>query len=200
MIYASNYVGSKVVGLETSFSWKGMAASALGSAIAGNLYGDPGAIGSVVRGQVSAHASAWMTDKWFGGGRPDYGQVAVDAFGNALADYIVGMNGSDAKAKPAEGSSRMHDEFEGEYKRVGKEYFNDKPLFASIGDIEAGLHDSWLITQLRDAGWFNVLSSPTGDNYAFKYGRYSGSELHSATLLERASEYMCNARAPLRDM
>ncbi|MHA6194719.1 HYD1 signature containing ADP-ribosyltransferase family protein [Pseudomonas wadenswilerensis] len=192
--YATNYVGSKIVGLETSFSWRNLAASAVASVIAGNVYEKDGFTGSIVRGQVSAQSSAWMRDKWFGGGRPDYGQVAVDAFGNALADYIVGINGSDAKAKPAESSSLMHDEFEGEYKRVGKEYFNDKPLFASIGDIGAGLHDSWLITQLRDAGWFNVISSPTDDNYEFKYGRYSGSELHSATLLERASEYMRNAR------
>lgn len=44
---------------------------------------------SIIRGEVSAFASAVLKDKWLGGGRPNYGQVAADAFGNVLGDYMV---------------------------------------------------------------------------------------------------------------
>lgn len=66
-----------------------MAASTLGSVIAGSVNENSGFWNSSIRGQVSAHSAAWMRDKWFGGGRPDYGQVAADAFGNTLADFMM---------------------------------------------------------------------------------------------------------------
>ncbi|MHA6194717.1 LysM peptidoglycan-binding domain-containing protein [Pseudomonas wadenswilerensis] len=87
--YTGSYIASKAVGLDTSFSWKNMAASAIGSIVAGSINQKSGFWNSTIRGQVSAHSSAWMRDKWFGGGRPDYGQVAADAFGNSLVDYMV---------------------------------------------------------------------------------------------------------------
>ncbi|MHA6194730.1 LysM peptidoglycan-binding domain-containing protein [Pseudomonas wadenswilerensis] len=87
--YTGSYIASKAVGLDTSFSWKNMAASAIGSIVAGSINQKSGFWNSTIRGQVSAHSSAWMRDKWFGGGRPDYGQVAADAFGNALVDYAL---------------------------------------------------------------------------------------------------------------
>ncbi|XVN16203.1 hypothetical protein QZH47_09445 [Pseudomonas corrugata] len=42
---------------------------------------------------MSAYASAAIKDKWFGGGRPDYGQVAADAFGNTLGNFFVDQLG-----------------------------------------------------------------------------------------------------------
>ncbi|WP_095153818.1 hypothetical protein [Pseudomonas sp. Irchel 3E13] len=87
--YASSQLASKIVGLETSFSWSSMAASAIGSIVAGSINQSSGFWNSTIRGQISAHSSAWMRDKWFGDGRPDHGQVAADAFGNALADYAL---------------------------------------------------------------------------------------------------------------
>ncbi|MFZ6044713.1 LysM peptidoglycan-binding domain-containing protein [Pseudomonas sp. CR3202] len=90
---AANYVGSqignRIAGLETSFSWRNMAASAIGAAVAGKVNGGSGLVSSTTRGLISAHASAAMRDKWFVGDKPDYAQVAADAFGNALADFVV---------------------------------------------------------------------------------------------------------------
>ncbi|WP_221928398.1 LysM peptidoglycan-binding domain-containing protein [Pseudomonas kilonensis] len=88
--YANSQIASRIVGLDTSFSWRNVAASAVGAVVAGNVAGNGGGLaGSTIRGQVSAYASAIIKDKWFGGGRPDYGQVAADAFGNTLANYMV---------------------------------------------------------------------------------------------------------------
>ncbi|MHA6194734.1 glycohydrolase toxin TNT-related protein [Pseudomonas wadenswilerensis] len=88
--YAGSYIASKVVGLDTSFSWKGMAASAVGSIVGGAINQKSGFWNASIRQQISAHTSAWMKDKFFGGNRPDYGQVAMDAFGNTLGDFLVG--------------------------------------------------------------------------------------------------------------
>ncbi|MHA6194726.1 LysM peptidoglycan-binding domain-containing protein [Pseudomonas wadenswilerensis] len=87
--YTANYVSNRVVGLDTAFSWKGMAATVAGSIVAGTVSDRKDWYGSVLRGQIGAQASAMMRDKWFGGGDPDYGQVAADAFGNSLVDYMV---------------------------------------------------------------------------------------------------------------
>lgn len=96
--YANSQIASRVVGLDNSFSWRNVAASAVGATVAGYVGGNgPSLVSSTVRGQISAYASAVLKDKWFGGGRPDYGQVAADAFGNTLADYTVrSIVGSDA--------------------------------------------------------------------------------------------------------
>lgn len=88
--YANSQIASRVVGLDNSFSWRNVAASAVGAAVAGYVGGNgPGVVSSTVRGQVSAYASAVLKDKWFGGAQPDFGQVAADAFGNTLGDYML---------------------------------------------------------------------------------------------------------------
>ncbi|MDH1108458.1 LysM peptidoglycan-binding domain-containing protein [Pseudomonas otitidis] len=87
--YMISQASSRIVGLETSFSWRDMAASSLSAVVAGSINSNSDLTGRIIRGQVSAHISAWTRDKWFGGGRPDYGQVAADAFGNTLASYVV---------------------------------------------------------------------------------------------------------------
>jgi YD repeat-containing protein len=87
--YATGMMASKIVGLNTSFSWRNVAASAVGSAIAGYANSSSGISNSLIRGQVSAHASALIKDKWFGGDKPDYAQVAADAFGNTLGNFVV---------------------------------------------------------------------------------------------------------------
>ncbi len=96
--YANSQIASRVVGLDNAFSWRNVAASAVGATVAGYVGGNgPGLVSSTVRGQISAYASAVLKDKWFGGARPDFGQVAADAFGNTLADYTVrSIKGSDA--------------------------------------------------------------------------------------------------------
>lgn len=97
--YPASYVGNKVAGLDASFSWSAMAASVVGSAIGSYVGGYTGnaakatTLGGFVKGaagnQFSALTTAAITDKWFGGARPSYGQVATDAFGNTLAGYVV---------------------------------------------------------------------------------------------------------------
>jgi hypothetical protein len=92
--YATSQVANRIAGLDTSFSWRGVAASAAGATIAGYVGGGgQGLLSSGIRGQVSAYASAAIKDKWFGGGRPDYGQVAADAFGNTLGNFFVDQLG-----------------------------------------------------------------------------------------------------------
>jgi len=88
--YANSQIASRVVGLDNSFSWRNVAASAVGATVAGYVGGNgTGLVSSAVRGQISAYASAVLKDKWFGGARPDFGQVAADAFGNTLGDFMV---------------------------------------------------------------------------------------------------------------
>jgi len=87
--YMNNQIASRVVGLDTTFSWRNVAASAVGATVGGAVGAGTSIASSVIRSEVSAFASAVIKDKWLGGGRPDYGQVAADAFGNALVDYMV---------------------------------------------------------------------------------------------------------------
>jgi YD repeat-containing protein len=98
--YASSQAINRIVGLDTSFSWSGLAASVAGANIGGyvgNSTGIGGMPGAMIKGQISAHASAAMNDKWFGGSRPNYGQVAADAFGNTLANFAVSTLANDGK-------------------------------------------------------------------------------------------------------
>ncbi|MFJ4376075.1 LysM peptidoglycan-binding domain-containing protein [Pseudomonas japonica] len=84
--YASSQVANRVVGLDSAFSWGGLAASALAANISGQVV-RPGVGGLMLRGQVAAHANAFIKDKWFGADKPDYSSVAADAFGNVLANF-----------------------------------------------------------------------------------------------------------------
>ncbi|WP_262880412.1 LysM peptidoglycan-binding domain-containing protein [Pseudomonas paralcaligenes] len=101
--YASHQLINKVVGFDTSFSWRGMAASIMGSTIGGAvgssdyLKGMPRFARNIVSGQISAHSSAALNDKWLGGAQPQHGQIAVDAFGNILAASILSTMESQIK-------------------------------------------------------------------------------------------------------
>ena len=87
--YASSQVANRVVGLDNAFSWGGLTASALAANVSGQIV-QPGVGGLVLRGQVAAHANAFLKDKWFGGDKPNYSSVAADAFGNVLANVAFG--------------------------------------------------------------------------------------------------------------
>ncbi len=93
--YATSQVANRVVGLDTTFRWRDVAASSAGAAIAGAMNGGTSFTSSIIRSQLSAYTSAVLKDKWFGGAKPDYAQVAVDAFGNALVDVMI------SRIKPA---------------------------------------------------------------------------------------------------
>ncbi|WP_263262293.1 hypothetical protein [Pseudomonas sp. RIT-PI-S] len=64
--YSVNYVVSKVVDLDTAFSWKNVAGAAISSVIASNLNTKMDLSGSIIRGIGSAANSAYIRDKWFG--------------------------------------------------------------------------------------------------------------------------------------
>ena len=108
--YASNYAANRVVGLEASFNWKNVAASAVGSVIGGSVGGGNDFSGAVIRAQAGALSSAVITDKWFGGDKPNYGQVAVDAFGNSFANYVahkIGESGVKAIMQDAMNAAKI---------------------------------------------------------------------------------------------
>lgn len=90
--YGASYAANKIAGLDVSFSWSGIAASAVGSFSGDMINTGATAISlnaKLLTTQVTAAASAAISDKWFGGSQPDYGQVALGAFGNMAAQYLL---------------------------------------------------------------------------------------------------------------
>jgi len=96
--------------LDASFNWKSVAASAVGSVIGGSVGGGNDFSDAVFRAQAGALSSAVITDKWFGGDKPNYGQVAVDAFGNSFANYVahkIGESGVKAIMQEAMSAAKI---------------------------------------------------------------------------------------------
>ncbi|WP_349735280.1 scabin-related ADP-ribosyltransferase [Pseudomonas jessenii] len=89
--YTASQAANRIAGLDTSFSWSSLASSIAAANISGQLNGRFGdqLPGQVLKDQLGAHVAAAMSDKWLGGARPNYGQVAVDAFGNTLGNFIA---------------------------------------------------------------------------------------------------------------
>ena len=72
---------------------------------------------------LSALASAKIKDQWFGGGPVNYGQVAADAFGNALGNFVVETMRPQAAAPVMQQQAQNDDvlDIEGNFKRgIGK--------------------------------------------------------------------------------
>ena len=108
---ASSAVLSSLAGLDTSFSWRSVAANAVAASISASVTSrlsqglklDLGSeagqfgqdlLGGAVGGVVSLHTRrAAGIDQ-----RVDYGQVAVDAFGNAIANALTGEHSRRADA------------------------------------------------------------------------------------------------------
>ena len=94
-----------VTGLQRSFDWKGVAASAAG-AVVGQQVGDSlrtsgifgaGTLGNLARATVSGLA-AGLTTAALRGGRIAITQVAADAFGNALGQGLIESTKGDLSA------------------------------------------------------------------------------------------------------
>lgn len=82
-------------GLQDRFSWKSVAASAVGAGVGAAVSGAIGSsLGSSAGGQFATRAisgfAAGMTTAALSGGRVSATQVAIDAFGNALGESIAG--------------------------------------------------------------------------------------------------------------
>ncbi|NWB95777.1 hypothetical protein HX882_07755 [Pseudomonas gingeri] len=128
--YANSQIASRIVGLDTSFSWRNVAASAVGATIGGAIGAGAGLTSSVIRDEVGAFASAVIKDKWLGGGRPDYGQVATDAFGNILADYMI--NNMASSANSAESPDRVGSVREQAAQRLSLEGYSTEQVGAML--------------------------------------------------------------------
>ncbi|KRB09208.1 putative Ig domain-containing protein [Lysobacter sp. Root690] len=109
---AANYVGQKAAGLNVAFSWRNLAASAVSSAVSSKINGALGfegdgfAVGfgaNLTEGVVSLHVR--QAFGMAGGG--DYGSIALDAFGNALGNWVAKGAGDGAKTLEARMSRSM---------------------------------------------------------------------------------------------
>jgi YD repeat-containing protein len=90
---------SVATGLQDSFSWKGVAASAVGAGVGAAVSSAVGpAFGDSTFGQFATRATsgfaAGVTAAAMRGGRVSVTQVATDAFGNALGDSLAAANSS----------------------------------------------------------------------------------------------------------
>ncbi|WP_434577356.1 LysM peptidoglycan-binding domain-containing protein [Pseudomonas sp. Z5-35] len=89
-----NYGASKIVGLDTSFSWRSIATSALASVATARISQGLGLttdnfksnfINGVIGAQVGSSVQALIGK----GGKLDYADVAADAFGNAIGNGLI---------------------------------------------------------------------------------------------------------------
>jgi hypothetical protein len=123
--YAANYVGSKAFGIETHFSWAGVGASVVGSTLGGDHSSILNHQLSILNDQLSSAATAYASDKWFGGAKPNYGDVAATALGGSLG-YALGS--SYQNHPMAESLRRMVDK----PVQITKQYINDLFGFPSV--------------------------------------------------------------------
>lgn len=111
--YLAGQAANRVVGLETHFSWKAMAATvagyAGGSVIADSLrVNELGKfLGGAARSTLVGSATGKFTKQWAGGADVNYGQIALDAFGNQLGRKVgKGLSGL---GKPKVGTQASFD-------------------------------------------------------------------------------------------
>ena len=106
---------SVATGLQNSFSWRGVAASAAGAAVgtqADSYLGGDNALGNLFKGNEISRATAigfaaGATTAIAHGGKIDVVRIATDAFGNALGESLVeSMNGSARRDQLAEDQMR----------------------------------------------------------------------------------------------
>lgn len=111
----ASYGANKMVGNQASFSWRSVAASAVSGAVTGALTPKLGeamnidlattggqaqteVLGSIVGGVVGAHTRRALL-----GEDLNYGQIVMDAFGNALGNALSGKYSSAAAAMRSQG-------------------------------------------------------------------------------------------------
>ncbi|MDP1775846.1 MAG: pre-toxin TG domain-containing protein, partial [Moraxellaceae bacterium] len=105
MSYSVNQLSGRVAGLDTSFSWRSVASTVVGATV-GNAAGrglglDGGNLWSgVARSVVTGSSQSYFNQQWARGGKLDFVQLAMDSFGNALGNDIVGRMTPAATAVP----------------------------------------------------------------------------------------------------
>lgn len=107
--YLSSQAAQLLTGQDTSFSWRGLAASAAGSVVgaaAAAPFGDPQSFpGRLVQGFASGAAAAVASKALGVTGRVELQAIAVDAFANTVANSIIEA----ASGLPADGDSSGDD-------------------------------------------------------------------------------------------
>ena len=98
--YVAAQASNRLVGLDTSFSWRGLAASAVGSYVGNGLadeltFDQLGEFGNgFTRSFLTGAATSKFSEQWAGGAPTDFGRIALDAFGNQLANSFVNSQSS----------------------------------------------------------------------------------------------------------
>ncbi|MEM9101487.1 MAG: LysM peptidoglycan-binding domain-containing protein [Pseudomonadota bacterium] len=93
----TSYAANKIAGIDTSFKWKNVIASAASSSISSSISGELGLnatnigndfVGGFIGGAVSSTVSRVMGI----GGKQDWAGIAADAFGNAIGNSLGGKH------------------------------------------------------------------------------------------------------------
>lgn len=107
MSYSVNQLSGRVAGLDTSFSWRSVASTVVGATI-GNAVGRGLGIdgtnlwSGVARSVITGSSQGYFNQQWARGGKLDFVQLAMDSFGNALGNYVVGQMQPKAAALAAQ--------------------------------------------------------------------------------------------------
>ncbi len=91
--YLASNASNIIAGVENHFSWRGLAAQAVGTSAGSNLsasiFGNTDNFFTrVARSFVNGAAVGKLNKQWNRGGQVDYVQIAIDAFGNELGNSI----------------------------------------------------------------------------------------------------------------
>jgi YD repeat-containing protein len=90
--YGISYVATRGSDNRQGFSWAGVGSSIVGSGLASNLnagtFSSLGALSSYSAAVVGDTLAAAANDKWFGGSKPDYWQIAANAVASTLGEDI----------------------------------------------------------------------------------------------------------------
>ncbi|WP_235567888.1 putative Ig domain-containing protein [Lysobacter sp. Root690] len=119
----ANYIGQKVAGMDVSFSWRNIAANALGTLVAAQIsesiglppsknFEGAGNFGAdLANGMIGGVVSVHVRRAFGFNDEIDYGRIALDAFGNALGNAIGrGINAQRANRIAADSTGQqMHD-------------------------------------------------------------------------------------------
>ena len=140
-----NYGASKIVGLDTSFSWRSIATSALASVATARISKGVGLttdnfksnfMNGVIGAQVSSSVQALIGK----GGKLDYADVAADAFGNAIGNGLIEASLPDGNfSGPRSGDSERQKIVNGAFQRREQVRYTEQNSDIPSNDFSASL-------------------------------------------------------------
>ncbi len=146
-------------GLQSSFSWSQVAASAIGagvgsavsSAVGSNLSFGNEAFGKFANGAVSGFAGGLATAA-MRGGKISVTQVAADAFGNALGESLAGANGQSSRTNDLDAFLALNDNFSGVDANGGAIMINGQTFSQNAAATRAAGNPAGLPTYVGNGG------------------------------------------------